>query len=459
VQLRDLPRTTSFRLASLFLALFGMASLVLFGFLYWWTTGYLVSGVDDWLNRETAGFVFAAPAEMKARLDAREARDPSGARPFALFDANGHWTAGNSTLPPPTPPFDRHFDFVIERGQEKLPYRALARRLPSGEIFLASQNVEAMDEFRELLVNALTWGGLLVLVLGLTGAVVIGVGAIRRIDAITHAIQRIVNGNLSERLPTLGKADDLDRLVHVVNSMLDDIERLMQEVKGTSDSIAHDLRTPLTRLLAGLERAQRRATTIEQHTVAIDGAITETKGILSTFSAMLRISEVEAGVRRSGFKTVNLTALVADVMEFCEPLAEERGLSLSMEVDGFGSAEMMGDPSLLFEAIGNLVDNAIKFTPSDGRITVRVFRNDETLEITVSDTGPGIAAAEREAVLRRFYRAEKSRHASGSGLGLSLVAAVSRLHGLQLLLEDASPGCRVILRRIRTPSVSTPPGT
>ena len=140
-------------------------------------------------------------------------------------------------------------------------------------------------------------------------------------------------------------------------------------------------------------------------------------------------------------------------------MAEERGLSLSMEVDGFGSAEMMGDPSLLFEAIGNLVDNAIKFTPSDGRITVRVFRNDETLEITVSDTGPGIAAAEREAVLRRFYRAEKSRHASGSGLGLSLVAAVSRLHGLQLLLEDASPGCRVILRRIRTPSVSTPPGT
>jgi signal transduction histidine kinase len=198
-----------------------------------------------------------------------------------------------------------------------------------------------------------------------------------------------------------------------------------------------------------LERAQRRATSVEQHTAAIDGAIAETRGILSTFSAMLRISEVEAGVRRSGFKTVNLTALMTDVMEFCEPLAEEKGLLLSMEVDGFGSTEMMGDPSLLFEAIGNLVDNAIKFTPSGGKITVRVFRNDETFEITVSDTGLGIAAAERQAVLRRFYRAEKSRHMPGNGLGLSLVAAISRLHGLQLLIEDASPGCRVILRRNR----------
>lgn len=447
MRLRDLPSTTSFRLASLFLALFGSASLVIFGFLYWWTAGYLTSSVDDWLNRETASFALVPPTEMKARLDGREVRDPSGARPFALFDARGRRIGGNAQVPPPSPPFDRHFDFVVERAGEKNPYRGLARQLPSGEIFLASQNVEAMHEFRERLVGALAWGGLLVLILGLAGAVVIGAGAIRRIDAITRAIQRIVEGNMSERLPMLGKGDDLDRLVQVVNRMLDDIERLMHEVKGASDSIAHDLRTPLTRLLAGLERAQRRSTSVQEYANAVEEAVAETRGLLSTFSAMLRISEIEAGVRRSGFSTVDLATLAKDVIEFCEPLAEQKAVSLTTEV---APTEMMGDASLLFEAIVNLLDNAIKFTPSGGKVALRIFQNGDVLEISVSDTGPGIALVEREAVLRRFYRAEKSRHTPGSGLGLSLVAAVARLHGLQLLIEDASPGCRITLRRNRT---------
>jgi signal transduction histidine kinase len=446
VRLRDLPRTTSIRLASLFVALFGTASVVLFAFLYWWTAGHLTQGVDDWLDREAAGIALLSVPEIEQRLNARESRDPSGARPFALFDANGRRLAGNAWLPPPASPFERHFDVVVEHSGESLPYRVLTRQLPSGEVLLVSQNMEATYEFRERLVNALAWGGLLVLALGLAGAVIVGVGAIRRIDAITRAIRRIVGGNLAERLPVRGKGDDLDRLVQVVNGMLDDLERLMNEVKGTSDNIAHDLRTPLTRLLAGLERAHRRATSAEEYGAAITEAIEETGDILATFGAMLRLSEIEAGVRRAGFKPVDLAVVATDVMEFCEPLAEEKGIGLSSEMDRMGRSEIMGDPDLLFEAILNLVDNSIKFTPTGGKVTLRVVQNAGALDISVSDTGPGIPEAEREAVLRRFYRAEKSRHAPGSGLGLSFVAAVARLHGMQLLIDDASPGCRVTLR-------------
>jgi signal transduction histidine kinase len=293
----------------------------------------------------------------------------------------------------------------------------------------------------------MAWGGVLVLIVGLAGAALIGVGALRRFGAVTGAIERIVNGNLAERLPTHGKASDLDKLVHVVNGMLDDIERLMDEVKGVSDGIAHDMRTPLTRLLAGLERARRRAASVDEYASAVDDAVVETRGILSTFGAMLRISEVEDGARRAGFTMLDLAMLAADVTEFHDPVAESKGVLLSLHIEGAGPVEMAGDPSLIFEAIGNLLDNAIKFTPSAGRVTVCVFRTNENLGISVADTGPGIPAEERDAVLRRFFRSERSRHTPGSGLGLSLVAAVARLHGLHLVIEDAKPGCRVTLRR------------
>jgi signal transduction histidine kinase len=218
----------------------------------------------------------------------------------------------------------------------------------------------------------------------------------------------------------------------------------MREVKGVIDGIAHDLRTPLTRVVAGLERARRRATTVDEYASAIDDAVIEIKGLVGTFTALLRISEVEHSARRSGFKTVNLGTVAADVTEFYEPLAEARDISLSLQSEG--PAEMEGDPDLLFEALGNLVDNAIKFTPAGGRVAVRVARPDGQLAVIVSDTGPGIPVHERDAVIRSFYRAEKSRHTPGSGLGLALVAAVARLHGLGLTIDGANPGCRVTLR-------------
>src|SRR6266446_4120842 len=332
VGLSEIRRTTSFRLALLFLGLFGTASLILFGFVYWQTAGYLAIAVDDWLAREMAARVPADPAELNRVTVAHATADPSGRRPFVLFDPDGHWIAGNpATLPSPLPAMDRVFDFTLPRGGDPAPFRGIAHRLPSGNIFMVAQDMRDSVEFRDLLLEAMASGGLVVLILGLTGSAIIGAGALGRIDGVTRAIERIVDGDLSERLPSGGTDGDLDRLITVVNRMLDEIERLMHEVKGVTDDIAHDLRTPLTGLLAGLERARRRATSTEEYAAAVDEAIAETKDVLATFSALLRIAEVEDGARRAGFTRIDLTRIAADVAEFHAPVAEESGVRLSLE--------------------------------------------------------------------------------------------------------------------------------
>jgi signal transduction histidine kinase len=301
--------------------------------------------------------------------------------------------------------------------------------------------------FRQAVLTALLPAAAAALLLGLAGAVVAGRGALGRIEGVTRTIERIVNGNLSERLASDGRRGDIDRLIEVVNGMLDEIERLVHEVKGVTEDIAHDLRTPLTRLLAGLERVHRATSVAEDETAmgAIGAAIIETKSILATFAALLRIAEVESGARRAGFITVDLNTVAADVAEFYEPVAETKGTSLSLESAAEGSAETAGDPTLLFEAISNLVENAIKYSPSGSSVRMRVVATRDRVGIEVSDTGSGIPEEERDTVLRRFHRVDRSRTVPGAGLGLNLVAAVAKLHQFHLAIEDACPGCRVVL--------------
>jgi signal transduction histidine kinase len=455
VRLSEIPRTTSFRLSVLFLALFGCASLALFGFIYWQTSGYLTSSVDERLERDAQGYL-SNPGDTLARLHKHVELDPQNVHPFGLFTRDGRFIAGNlTTLPRLSPPLGRPFEFRLQADGESRPYRAFALRMPPDELLVLSESIYETDELRELLRNAMAWGGVFLLVVGLAGAGITGLGAVRRINAVTGAIERIVTGDLSGRLPMNRGAGDLDRLSLLVNRMLDDIERLMGEVKGVTDDIAHDLRTPLTRLLGGLERARRRSETSPvaaavEYERAVEEAIRETRDVLGTFNALLRIAEVEDSARRAGFARVDLGTIAADVAEFHAPVAEEKGVGLEFERPPAADAPLvlLGDPSLLFEAVGNLVENAIKFTPAGGRIVVRAFAAKGRIGVSVSDTGPGIPEAERDAVLRRFHRLEKSRHTAGSGLGLSLVAAVARLHGLDLRIESANPGCRVILSGI-----------
>lgn len=446
MRLSDLHRTTGFRLATLFLALFGAAALVLFSYLYVEITGFEKERIDDWLVREHAELRREEATNLVASFNHQSEYDTRRQRPFGLFDPAGHRIAGGYPGDlPAIPYFDKPFSARLDGLPGHAPARCIAARLPDARIALQCQNIRDLDHFDEELLHALVTAGVLTLSVGLLGAVLIGVGSMRRLDAVTASIKEIVAGDLSRRLPVQAKNDDLDRLVRVVNGMLDEIERLMHEVKGVCDAIAHDLRTPLTRLIGSLERAQRRAMSEAEYRTTIDDVITEAVGIQRTFNAMLRISEIESGARREHFTEVDLASVAADVFEFYEPAAEERRLSFKLHRDPAAALQMQGDANLLFEAVANLAENAIKFARAGGHVELELFRDMDDMGIRVIDDGPGIAPEEREAVLRRFYRGEASRHTPGSGLGLSLVNAVAAMHGMVLCFEDARQGCRIAL--------------
>jgi signal transduction histidine kinase len=446
MRLADLHRTTGFRLATLFLVLFGVIAMLLFGYLYSEITGFEQERIDDWLVREHAQLKREAPEELAARFDHQNQFDPRHQRPFGLFDAGGkHLAGGYIGDQPAIPVFDKPFSTRLATLPGRPPGRCIAARVPDSRIVLQCQNTRELDHFDEELLHALISTAMITLVIGLLGASLIGISAMRRLDAVAASIEEIVAGNLSRRLPVRSKRDDVDRLVVVVNGMLDEIERLMHEVKGVCDAIAHDLRTPLTRMLGGLERAQRRAKTEAEYRAAIDETIVETSGVLRTFNALLRISEIESGVRRKGFTNVDLAAVADDVFEFYEPTAEDKRIAFELRRAVSGPLDIQGDPNLLFEALANLVENAIKFAPHGGSVRMTLWHDTRGAGVTVQDDGPGIAPDERHAVLRRFYRGEGSRHTPGSGLGLSLAAAVAGMHGMVLEFHDAAVGCEISL--------------
>lgn len=446
MRLTDLRHTTSFRLATLFLAMFGCVAVLLFGYLYVEITGFETERVDDWLIREHASLSRDKPDEIIGRFNSQSTYDPQTQRPFGLFDAQGRRLAGGFPGDRPAiPVFDRPFDLRLTGVRHHPPARCMATRLPDARTALQCQNTRELDHFDEELLHALLTAAILTLGIGLLGAVIVGIGSMRRLDAVTESIKEIVAGNLGRRLPIHSKEDDLDRLVRVVNGMLDEIERLMHEVKGVCDAIAHDLRTPLTRLIAGLERARRKAATDAEYREALDQTAIEAGGILRTFNALLRISEIESGVRREGFVPVDLAAIATDVAEFYEPTVEDKRIDFTLALSSSTPLMMQADPSLLFEALANLVENAIKFAPPSGSVAVELFHAADGFGVAVRDNGPGIAPAERQAVLQRFYRSETSRHTAGNGLGLSLTQAVAAMHGMEIRFEDVDTGCGIVL--------------
>ena len=377
-------------------------------------------------------------------MDQHSVDDVTGRRPFGLFTSEGRWLAGNlRALPTPMPIPEQFFETQVNTSDEHTFYRSVLHRLPNGNLAVVSRNVEELVKFRHELIEATLAAFALMIVLGVAGGTAVGLLSLRRLDGVTRAIKRISHGNLKERLPSTGTDDDIDRLAQFVNSMLDQIERLMGEVKGVCDSIAHDLRTPLTHLLAALERANRRNLSHEQRRAEIDTAIGEVNSTLCTFAALLRISEIEDGARRASFHDINLRQLVDDAIEYYEPAADSKGITLrAAPVIGPETPTLNGDSDLLFEALGNLVDNAIKFTPPGGQIVLALLAGPA---MVVSDTGCGVAVRDRDSVKLRFHRGSRVPETPGSGLGLPLVAAVARLHGMELRFEDAARGCRVVI--------------
>ncbi|MDY7560643.1 ATP-binding protein [Pseudomonas sp. 10B1] len=446
VHLSEIPRTISFRTGLMFLGLFGFSFLALFGYIYWQTAVYLKAEADTALIRQVDNRSRQTPELREQEIRKHDLQDVNARLPHSLFDGQGNLIAGAIETLPAFKAYDQPDEFLWEKPNgSKRPIRFMVHKLEDGKTLLVAQDMHDIHEFDELLVNALVSGGCLLLVVGLIGSIGLGYMARRRLDTLSSSIKQIVEGDLSRRLPTRGNRDDIDRLANVVNGMLDELERLMSEVKGVCDDIAHDLRTPLTRLIAGLERAQRRGLLEEDYALTVDSALNEARGLLLTFRALLRISEIEDSARRSSFAKVDLNRIGADAAEFFEPLAEERGMTLTFE-PAPTPATLAGDAQLLFDAACNLLDNAIKFSPDNSRIRVTVGSAVGGPCLIVSDNGPGIPEIEREAVFRRLYRSESSRHTPGNGLGLSMVAAVARLHDMTLEVSDAKPGCQIILR-------------
>ena len=307
---------------------------------------------------------------------------------------------------------------------------------------IVGRMVGNLEEAQGILFDALSWGLLVTLVLAVVGSFLMARSVNNRLENINRISRQIRRGDLSRRMPATKSGNEFDRLGGNLNEMLDQIEKLMVGVRDVSNAIAHDLRTPLTRLRNHLEQARDDATD-EEMREKIDETIGEADALLATFSSLLRIAQIEAGNRRREFGDIALNELIDDVVELYEPLAAEKNLHLT--ADTSTPVRASGDRDLLFQAISNLVDNAIKYTPVEGSIDIRLASEPTGARVEIGDSGTGIPEEERERVFERFYRLETHRSSPGSGLGLSLVAAVVSLHGGLLTLADGHPGLRVLI--------------
>lgn len=445
-------RTSTFRLALIYMVLFAGSVLILLGFIYWSTVAYMSDQTDATIEAEITGLAEQYRQRglkgLEQIIAERMARDPNGSSVYLIATASHQPLAGNlSPWPNAAPGPDGWLDFQFEdkqAGGRIFHARARSFVLQDGLRLLVGRDTRELKDTQRLITRALLWGVAITLALALLGGVVMSRGMLRRIEVINQASRNIMAGDLSQRIPIRGNGDELDQLAGNLNRMIDEIERLMDGIRHVSDNIAHDLRTPLTRLRNRLEQLQLDLAEGSPQREQVEHGLHDADQLLATFAALLRIARIEAGGHNAKLETVDLNALVHDAAELYEALAEEKGLRLSLQADD--DITLNGDRDLLFQALINLLDNAVKYTPAGGAVSLRLKRLGNTAEISVGDTGPGVAEAERDKVGQRFYRGECSRSTPGSGLGLSLVKAVARLHHAELLLEDNAPGLMATLR-------------
>lgn len=456
-QLRRWCSTTSWML-SLYAVTFSLSVLLLVGFIGWTVTADMQHKTDDVLAWEFLYFDAMtsddARRAIQTRLEHEHTRatyrhDREHINYYGLFGPDGGYIAGDITEMPANLTAGDDGD-TLDRALSVMPgdrapvVRAMAHRMRDGRVLVIARSLTGVLQFRETVVKSLVIGGLACLFAGIASGYLLSLRLCRRLKRIRRVTTRIARGDLGQRLP-VGGHDELDMLAHLVNHMLDEVERLMNEVKITCDSIAHDLRTPLVHVRGVLVRMGERADALGDDGLSrlVSQACAETDTLLSRFQAMLRISEIGALQRHGGFAHVQLDAIVTDVGELYEPLAEHR--AIRFEIERAPVEPIYGDRALLFEMFVNLLDNALKFTPDGGAVRIELKRTPAGPRVDIVDSGIGIAADERDAILKRFYRADNARHIAGSGLGLSIVSAIGRLHNFSIGIEDAQPGTRVMV--------------
>ncbi len=446
-------RTSNFQLTVLYAGLFTASILVLFALTYRTAADYAAQDEAEEIDVEFIAIQdearLAGDAQLPQIIDDHLRQRSGEHAAYLLEDAQGQRLAGNI---PARAPLTGAQTLQAPIDGERRELRAHGYRLANGDYVLIGQDPHALRDMKRLIARAFGVNAAVTLLLAVIGGMIISNRALRRVEALGRTTQAIVAGDLSRRLPLRGTDDEIDRLSVNVNAMLDRIEDLMRSVRQVSNDIAHDLRTPLTRLRQRLEHARRGAASPQELRAALEGAIVQLESILETFGALLRIAQIEAGGRSAARATIDLSAMLTSVVEDFAPAAADRGQLLQAEVAP--GLRLLGDREQLTQMMVNLLDNAIRHSGAGARITVSAGVSAASLEIVVADTGPGIPASEHENVLRPFYRLEASRTTEGSGLGLSLVAVIAKQHGATLALADNGPGLRVTIRFPRPKSVT-----
>ena len=452
-------RSTTFKLALVWIGVFGAVVIALFAYVYWSTAQFVLDRVDRGLDAEWAILHDAYDHDGRDGLiwatEQRVAQAPLNGAVYLVTDGALSRLAGNLKEWPESLPGEQgrgEFRSAFDRSL----FRSRWETFPGGLHLLVGANIDEMSQFMNEIHKALALTITLILVLAAMASVSVTRRTVGRIEAINSTTRAIMESGLGQRVPVRGKQDEWDHLAQNLNAMLSRIESLIDEVRQVSDNVAHDLRTPLTRMRGRLEKASAGPRDSDSDQSVINSTIADLDDVLGIFSSLTRISQIETADRTSAFRTVDLRQIAADVGELFDAAAEDKGGHV--EVTGGVPAPIVGDRDLLFDAIANLVDNAIKHGRQSGVVTVSVDSSPGGVAVSVADHGPGIPAAERQNVVKRFYRLEQSRRTPGNGLGLSLVAAVARLHGARMSLSDNAPGLKVELffSSRRGPSETTP---
>ena len=458
-------RTQAFRFVAIYLALFAVSTTALIAFVYWNTALALDRETDETIRAEVTGLV-----EQYQRLGMpgltdvvirRSVRGGQGL--YLLASPDRRVIVGNlDSWPQVAQTVEGFVEFTFERNIGGVPDLRNARGqifvLAQGFLLLVARDVQERREPTELFSTTLPWSLAMMIVMGLAGGVLISRNFLARLDAITRTSRQIMAGDFAQRVPVRGSGDEFDDLSGHLNRMLDRIELLLRGIREVSDNVAHDLRSPLNRLRNRLELAATRAAPNLEIRRDIEAAVQETDRLIGTFNALLLIAQAESGSVRESMSDIDLAEIVGDVCDLYGPAAEEKGIGFSVHADGRG-VSTHGVRNLISQALANLIDNAIKYTPKGGHISVTLEETEAAPAIVVADDGPGIPAEDFDRVTERFVRLESSRNLPGTGLGLSLVSAVAQLHGAELILKDNAPGLRAILQFQRTHAVSEPAGT
>ena len=438
-------RSSTFYWALIVAGVFAIFVTGLFGFIYWRIGDYLTMRSDRVITAQLEGIASLPPERRLEAIDERLRQDLRGVQLAAIFAADGHLITGNLESLPSRLQIDapaQGADIIrTDRGaREAQTVRAIARRMQNGDVLVLGRNIDEASEMSHVVGQALAWGLLPAFCLCLLAGAWLSMRAERRVEEINQRVQRIIAGDLRERFPHRDVDEPFSKLVVIVNGMLDEMEKMIHALAGVGNDIAHDLRTPLTRVRLTLERGRANATNLEQFQAVADKAITGIDQSLTIITALLRLAEIENSERSASFGTVALYDMLRAVSDIYEPIAESKNIAL--RVGPSHHFTVRGDRDLLIEAVANLVDNAIKFTPEGGTVDLALLRNNGEIIMRVTDTGCGIHEHERDAVQRRFYRSDKVRNTPGMGLGLNLVAAIVKLHGFRLAIVSG-PGCRV----------------